>query len=144
VVGVKAPDLLEDTAHAFCVPSLVEVLVLRIEVSGDVFHAHLASLQLLTERQELVNRDGRLEYDVKDAPPTILDALREVDLALSREKRERLQRAQVLPQRIERRGVIRGVTVGDRFAIGLGLSLARSVRFVGNHYIAFKRGASDD
>ena len=61
--------------------------------------------QLVAQGEDLLNRDRGVEHDLQDAPVAFLDALGDLDFALTRQQRNGPHPAHVRPHRIAGRGV---------------------------------------
>ena len=106
-------DLVDHLADAIDVPLLVELGVLLVGVLDDLLDADLLLAQLVAEVEDLLDRDRRVEHGLQHASLAVLDALRDLDLALAGEQRDRPHLAQV-----HAHGV-----VGLRVAVGVFLLL---------------------
>jgi hypothetical protein len=96
---------------------LVEVLALvgLLRVADDVLDADLVLLELLADLDDLSDRDGRREDGREHPLLALLDALRDLDLALAGEERDRAHLPQVHPDGVVGLGV-RAVGVLDVLA----------------------------
>ncbi len=144
----EVTNLVDDLADALDVPLLVELGVLLVDVLDDLLDADLLLAQPVADVEDLLDRDRGVQHHLQDAPLALLDALRDLDLALAREERHRAHLAQVRAHRIAGRGVgVRVVFFGglglflDLFGLVAG-SLARHFtrrftgRFVGRFVLA--------
>src|SRR5471032_631529 len=103
VVVVEPADLLDQLHHLIGAPLLVEGLVVLVwRVADDLTHAHLALLETLADLDDLLDGDGRVQNRLENFLLAVLDALRDLHLALAGEERNRAHLAQVHAHRVVR------------------------------------------
>ena len=114
-------------------PLLVELGVLLVGVLDDVLDADLVLAELVTQAEDLLDRDRGAQHHLQHAPVAVFDALGDLDLAFAREQRDRTHLAQVHPHRIAGGGIAVGV-----FLL-LGLPLRREIRVGFVRFVGFVR-----
>src|SRR6266498_293582 len=142
----EPPDPLDRLADAVDVPLLVELGILLVDVANDLLDADLPLAQLVGEPEDLLDRNRRVQHHLQHAPVAVLDPLGDLDLALTREQRDRPHLAHVHAHRIAgpRGGVgvlfLLGLLRLD-FDLGVGFGL-RVVVLVGRG-LALRRRLDD-
>ena len=91
--------------------------VLVVGVADDVLDPDLVLPQLVAEVDDLADGHRGVEDGREDHVLALLDALRDLDLALAREERDAAHLAQVHPDRVV---ALRGVAVDDFLGLGRG------------------------
>ena len=94
-VALELADLVDDLADAIDVELLVELGLVLVDVLDDILDADLALAQALADLEELLDGDRAVEHGLEHLALAVLDALRDLDLALAGEQRDRAHLAQV-------------------------------------------------
>ncbi len=118
---VQTAHLIDDLAHPFDVPRLIELGVVLVRVFDDFFDPNLLLSQLVAQIQDLLDGHAGVEHHLQHATLAVLDALGNLHLALAGEQGHRPHLAQV-----HAHGVV-GLGVAVVLFLLLGLARARGL-----------------
>ena len=114
----QTPDSVKSLADALGLRFLIEVGILIVGVARDLGDPDLRLLELVSQIEDLVHRDGGTQDGLQYPVLGVLDSFRQRDLALAGEERDRDHPAQVHADGIVVRGIVGIVGRGGGFGPG--------------------------
>ncbi|HXU05326.1 MAG TPA: hypothetical protein VN903_30410 [Polyangia bacterium] len=124
--------LVEHLADTVSVRLFVEIGIVGVDIPDDVLDPQLRLAEIGGQKDNLVHRDRRRKHDPQHAPLSVLDALRDLDLAFARQQRKRRQPAEIRTRWIASGGRIVGFDFGLALSFGARLWLQLRRVFVGH------------